>query len=201
MTSIRMRRARGRTALRTRIGKVAMLILRQVIAKEALKKSARWVKHESRGDWLRDLPEKTRKEARLAQQSDSPAQPLMRSPPKGFTLVELLVVMSIIALLLTIVAPRYFGRVEQAKETVLKENLSVVRDALDKFYSDSGKYPETLEDLVSKKYLRSLPQDPITESTTTWIIVPPVESDKGAVYDIKSGAQGNARDGTTYADW
>lgn len=120
---------------------------------------------------------------------------------QGFTLVELLVVMAIIALLLTIAVPRYFNSVEKSKETVLHENLSLTRQALDKFYGDNGKYPNTLEDLVSKKYLRSLPTDPITGSAATWIIIPPENPDSGAVYDIRSGAPGNGRDGTAFKDW
>lgn len=120
---------------------------------------------------------------------------------RGFTLVELLVVMAVIALLLTIATPRYFGGLEKSKETVLRQNLNLTREALDKYYGDSGKYPETLETLVSKKYLRRLPVDPITESSSTWIIVPPEDREKGGVFDIKSGAPGNATDGTAFIDW
>ena len=119
----------------------------------------------------------------------------------GFTLIELLVVFAIIALLVSIVAPRYFNSVEKSKETVLKQDLSTMRDALDKYYGDTGKYPETLEDLVTKKYLRKLPVDPFTDSTETWAIVPPEDTEKGGVFDLHSGATGNARDGTPYASW
>jgi general secretion pathway protein G len=119
----------------------------------------------------------------------------------GFTLIELLVVMAIIATLLTIAVPRYFHSLERSKESVLHQNLALTRQALDKFYSDNGKYPDNLDDLVVKKYLRSLPYDPITESSTTWLIIAPESSDKGAVYYIKSGAPGNALDGTEYKDW
>ncbi|HEX5339004.1 MAG TPA: prepilin-type N-terminal cleavage/methylation domain-containing protein [Gallionella sp.] len=119
----------------------------------------------------------------------------------GFTLIELLVVMAIIMLLVSLALPRYFHSVENSREIMLRENLSLTRQALDKYYGDNGKYPDTLEMLVSKKYLRSLPQDPITGSNTTWVIVPPEVQDKGGVYDIKSGAPGNARDGTEYKDW
>ena len=120
---------------------------------------------------------------------------------KGFTLIELLVAMVIIALLLSIVAPRYFHSVNKAEEAVLKEDLLLMREALDKFHADNGKYPEALEELVSKKYLRKIPVDPITQSSTSWIAIPPAPTEKGAVYDLKSGAPGNARDGTAYADW
>ena len=119
----------------------------------------------------------------------------------GFTLVELLVVMALIALLLTIAAPRYFGSLEKSKETVLRQNLALTRESLDKYYGDTGKYPESLEMLVTKKYLRKLPFDPITESTTTWIIIAPEEIEKGGVFDIKSGAAGKATDGTAFIDW
>ena len=119
----------------------------------------------------------------------------------GFTLIELLVVFAIIALLVSIVAPRYFNSVEKSKETVLKQDLSTMRDALDKYFGDTGKYPDTLEDLVSKKYLRKLPVDPFTDSTETWAIVPPEDAEKGGVFDLHSGAPGNARDGTPYASW
>src|SRR5713101_3538653 len=119
----------------------------------------------------------------------------------GFTLIELMVVMAIIATLLTLAVPRYFGNVEKAKEAVLHENLASLRDSLDKFYSDTGKYPENLDDLVSKKYLRTIPLDPVTESSATWVIVPPEDPQQGGIYNVKSGAQGKARDGSSYADW
>jgi general secretion pathway protein G len=119
----------------------------------------------------------------------------------GFTLIELLVVMVIIALLLTLAAPRYFHSVEKSKETVLRENLMLVREALDKYYGDNGKYPDSLGDLVARKYLRRLPQDPITDSDLTWIIVPPTDLAKGGVYDIHSGAPGTGLVGTPYSEW
>ena len=125
----------------------------------------------------------------------------IRHQRKGFTLIELLVVLAIVALLVSLAAPRYFNSVEKSKETVLKQDLSTMRDALDKYYGDTGKYPDALDDLVSKKYLRKLPVDPITDSVTTWVIVPPEESEKGGVFDVYSGAPGNARDGTPYASW
>ena len=119
----------------------------------------------------------------------------------GFTLIELLVVMAIIGILLTIAVPRYFHSVERSKEAVLHENLALTRQALDKFFGDNGKYPDGLDDLVTKKYLRGLPYDPITESNSTWLIIAPDDADKGAVYDIKSAAQGKAIDGSNYRDW
>jgi general secretion pathway protein G len=119
----------------------------------------------------------------------------------GFTLIELLVVMAILALLLTLATPRYFNHIEKSKEVVLRQNLVSVRDAIDKYYSDTGKYPETLGDLVTKKYLRRIAFDPITDSAATWIIVPPEQADKGGVYDIRSGAPGKARDGSVFKEW
>lgn len=119
----------------------------------------------------------------------------------GFTLIELLVVLAIIATLVAIAAPRYFRSVDQSKEVALKQSLAVMRDAIDKFHGDQGVYPESLEVLVEKRYLRSVPVDPITESTTTWQIVAPAEQDKGKVYNVKSGADGRAGDGTEYKEW
>lgn len=124
-----------------------------------------------------------------------------RYAKNGFTLVELLVVMAIIATLLTIAVPRYFNSLEKSKEAVLHQNLALTRGALDKYYGDNGRYPETLDELVSKKYLRSLPSDPITGDTTTWLIVPPDMPEKGGVFDVRSGALGTARNGSLYKDW
>jgi general secretion pathway protein G len=119
----------------------------------------------------------------------------------GFTLIELMVVMVIIATLLTIAVPRYFGSLDRSKEAVLKENLYQMRDAISKYYADKGKYPESLDSLAADKYLRKIPLDPITESATTWVPVPPEDPQKGGVYDVKSGAQGKAIDGTEFANW
>lgn len=119
----------------------------------------------------------------------------------GFTLIEILVVLAILAALLSVAAPRYFGSVDRSRETVLKQNLFQIREALDKYYADTGKYPATLDDLVAKRYLRSAPVDPVTNSTTTWVVVPPQDRQRGGVYDVKSGAEGNARDGTSYREW
>ena len=120
---------------------------------------------------------------------------------KGFTLIELLAVMVIIALLLTIAAPKYFGSVDRSRESILRQDLATMREALDKYYGDTGQYPDALEDLTKKKYLRTIPRDPITDSDTTWVIIAPTSDAKGTVYDVKSGAPGNGADGTAYADW
>ena len=120
---------------------------------------------------------------------------------RGFTLIELLVVLAIVSTLLLLVAPRYFHKIEASREAVLRDNLRTVRDVIDKFYGDNGRYPETLEELVEKKYLRTLPVDPMTESAATWQLVPVPDGYKGAVYDIHSGSTNAAQDGKKYADW
>lgn len=121
---------------------------------------------------------------------------------RGFTLIELLVVMSVIATLLTIAVPRYFQHLDRAREASLRESLAVMRDALDKYRADTGRYPETLEELVTKRYLRKVPPDPITESTDTWVIVPPPdEPGQRKVWDVRSGADGQGKSGSEYATW
>jgi general secretion pathway protein G len=112
---------------------------------------------------------------------------------KGFTLVELMVVLAVIALLLSVVVPDYVGRVRRAEEAVLKENLVAMRDALDKHYADAGKYPRSLDELVVKRYLRAIPSDPFTRSSGTWVAVAPNDSQKGGVYDVRSPAKGYER--------
>lgn len=135
----------------------------------------------------------------LKESSRTKVRPAPAGP--GFTLIELLVVLAIIATLLLIAAPRYFRSVDYSKEVALKQSLAVMRDSIDKFHGDQGVYPESLEALVEKRYLRSIPVDPITESATTWQITAPAEQNKGKVYDVKSGAEGRAANGTDYRDW
>jgi general secretion pathway protein G len=119
---------------------------------------------------------------------------------RGFTLIELLVVLAIVALLLTLAVPRYFPTIDAAKETILADNLRNVREVIDQYYADRGRYPDSLDQLVEKKYLRSLPVDPITDSTSTWILVPPEDATKGNLYGIRSGAPGNSRSGKPYSE-
>ena len=126
---------------------------------------------------------------------------MLKRDKRGFTLVELMVVMAIIALLLALALPRYFKHLESSRETLLKQDLAVMRDAIDKYHGDRDHYPDSLDELVSARYLRALPVDPITERADTWQIVAPPADDAGAVYDIKSGAPGTARDGSAYAAW
>ena len=119
----------------------------------------------------------------------------------GFTLIELLVVLAIVALLLTLAVPRYFPSVDNAKDVILADNLRNTRAIIDQYYADTGRYPDSLEQLVDKKYLRNVPVDPVTDSTTTWILVPPEDGSKGGIYSIKSGAPGNDRSGKPYIEW
>ena len=129
-------------------------------------------------------------------------EPGRRRRGRGFTLIELLVVFAILATLLTLAVPRYFSSVERSKEAVLKQNLSTLRSAIDQFHHDTGKYPERFEELVEKRYLRTLPVDPITERNDSWVPQPPpVDSGLSGVYDVRSGAEGKATDGTEYAQW
>jgi general secretion pathway protein G len=132
------------------------------------------------------------------EKSPSSAQARIR---QGFTLIELLVTLSIIALLLTVAVPRYIGNVSRAEESVLKENLFVMRDAIHKFYADQGRYPEQLDDLVKYKYLRAIPGDPVTGASDTWLAIPPVDDPKSGIFDVKSGAKGKARDGSSFGAW
>ena len=124
----------------------------------------------------------------------------------GFTLIELMVVMSLIVLLASIGLAVYANSVIRAKESVLKEDLFRMRDGIDQYYADKGKYPGSLQDLVSDKYLRAIPADPFTNSADTWREIPsePDPTNPTAqpgVYDVRSGSDKKALDGTNYADW
>jgi general secretion pathway protein G len=125
----------------------------------------------------------------------------MRCRLGAFTLIELLVALAIVALLLSIVTPRYFGSVSRAEEVVLQEDLRAMRDALDKHYGDLGRYPVTLEELVSKRYLRNIPSDPLTQRTDTWVLVPRADLKDGGIFDVKSGAIGTGKNGKPYGEW
>ena len=124
-----------------------------------------------------------------------------KSGGRGFTLIELLTVMAIVALLLALALPRYFGHIDKSREVILKQDLAVMRDAIDKFYGDKGRYPESLDELVSSRYIRAVPIDPITEEPNAWVTVPPPADESGAVYDVKSSAPGTGKDGTAFAEW
>ncbi|MGK2899645.1 MAG: type II secretion system protein [Burkholderiaceae bacterium] len=130
------------------------------------------------------------------------APPPFRRHGGGFTLIELMVVMAIVALLVSIAAPRYFNSVDRAKENTLRTSLNVMRDALDQFSADKGRYPESLDELVEARYLRAIPVDPWTGSAATWVVVtPPDPGAKGKVHDVRSGMAGRGRDGRLHADW
>jgi len=120
---------------------------------------------------------------------------------RGFTLIELLVVLGIVALLLTLAAPRFFPSIDGAKETILAENLRNTRAVIDQFYADTGRYPDSLDQLVEKKYLPGLPFDPVLDSAAGWAVVPPEDPTRGGVYDLHSGAPGKGRNGRPYSEW
>lgn len=125
----------------------------------------------------------------------------MRPPvSRGFTLVELLLVLFVIALLASLVAPVVTGSIQRARESSLKEDLHVMRKAIDDFYSDTGRYPESLAQLVEKRYLRKVPADPMTDKVETWIVVNGEGKDTG-VMDVRSGSEEKSPDGVPYRDW
>ncbi|MFZ5538174.1 MAG: type II secretion system protein [Pseudomonadota bacterium] len=105
--------------------------------------------------------------------------------PSGFTLIELVIVMATIALLLTLAVPRYFQTIENGKLNVQRQNIATIRDAIDKFYGDQTRYPESLDELVRLRYLRAVPVDPLTQSPD-WVPVPPQDPTLGGVYDVRS---------------
>lgn len=125
---------------------------------------------------------------------------------RGFTLLELLVVLFIVALLASIVGPVVTSGVQRSKEATLREDLRVMRKSIDNFYADTGTYPQGLETLVEKRYLRTIPVDPVTASSTTWTVEMEESQESGGektrgVRDVHSGAQGQGRDGTSYTEW
>jgi general secretion pathway protein G len=130
----------------------------------------------------------------------------MRRRESGFTLIEILIVITLIFVLAGMALIQYQKSVTRAKEAVLKEDLFRLRDAIDQFYADKNKYPQSLEELVTEKYIRAVPADPFTQSVETWQTVmsepdPLNPSAQPGVYDVKSGAEGTALDGTAYSEW
>ncbi len=143
-----------------------------------------------------------------------------RRGARGFTLIELLVVLAILALLLTIATPRYIQHVERAREATLRSSLKVMREAIDKFQGDQGRFPASLDELVERSYLKTVPIDPITDKRDTWVVLSEAEVQaanpamQGAaatnarratvapgIADVHSGASGKGDDGTAFADW
>lgn len=120
---------------------------------------------------------------------------------RGFTLLELLVVMAIIATLLTIAVPRYFRTLDRSREVVLRQDLATFRETIDKYYADKGKYPQNLADLVEGHYLRAIPVDPIAKAADRWVITRADEPDDTGIKDVHSSAEGNGENGTPYASW
>jgi len=120
---------------------------------------------------------------------------------RGFTLIELLIVMAIIGTLLTIAVPRYFKALEHARETVLKQDLVILREAIDKYYADLNEYPETLAALADKRYVRAVPVDPFTKASDTWTLIPSDDPDHAGVRDVHSGSDRQGSDGTPLATW
>lgn len=120
--------------------------------------------------------------------------------PHGFTIIELMIVMAIIGILLTIAQPQFQQYTTRAKEAVLKENLFTIRDVIDQYYADKGRYPDSLQDLVDNGYIRKVPDDPFTKSSDTWVTVPP-DTGEGGIFDVHSGSDLIALDGTPYNEW
>ncbi len=131
---------------------------------------------------------------------------MMKRLDRGFTMIELLVVVSIIVILATMGMTQYRTSVIYSRESVLKEDLFRLRDAIDQYYADKGQYPSTLDALVSDGYVRKIPEDPFTRNNSSWQTVP-AEPDpnnptaEAGVYDVKSGSDATAIDGTKYAEW
>jgi len=120
---------------------------------------------------------------------------------RGFTLIELLVVMAIIATLLLIAVPRYSLSLQRAREATLRQDLSVMRDAIDKYFGDRGRYPAALDELVEARYLRGVPLDPMTKSALTWQLVHSEDTEIVGVRDVFSGAEGEDASGTPYKEF
>ena len=125
---------------------------------------------------------------------------------RGFTLIEIMIVMTIISILVSIAVPLYQKSIIRAKESVLRNNLFTLRTVIDEYTYDKKKAPQSLEDLVNEGYLRQIPIDPITGSDQTWVVImedalTSVDQTEPGIYDVRSGAEGNGLDGTPYSEW
>jgi general secretion pathway protein G len=120
---------------------------------------------------------------------------------RGFTLIELLVVMAIIGSLLSIAVPRYLHALTRSREAILRQDLTALRESIDRYHGDTGKYPESLVVLVEKRYLRSIPLDPIAKAVDKWVVVASDDPEDGGVRDVQSGAEGIGEDGVPYGAW
>ena len=127
--------------------------------------------------------------------------PFTRTGKRGYTLIELLIVLMIIAVLVTMAQPTFHRSIIRAKETSLRRSLFILRDVIDQYYADHGQYPDQIEDLVEKRYIRKVPEDPFTQSTGTWIEMPPEDDSEGAIYDVHSGSDLVGLDGVPYNEW
>ncbi len=125
----------------------------------------------------------------------------MTGSRRGFTLIELLVVMAIIATLLTIATPRYFRSLQRSREAVLRQDLATLRESIDRFHGDTGKFPPSLAALVERRYLRAVPVDPIAKAADRWVVVRSDDPDDDGVKDVRSGADGTGEDGVAYGAW
>jgi general secretion pathway protein G len=130
----------------------------------------------------------------------------MRKRTGGFTLIELLIVMTLIGILASIAVPSYKRSVIRSREAVLAEDLYQMRQSIDSFFADNSRYPESLQELVEKKYLRGIPRDPFTNSDETWYIIPPEPTAEGTpvpgrVFDVRSGSDLVGLNGVPYKEW
>ena len=118
----------------------------------------------------------------------------------GFTIIEIMIVLTVIGILLAIAQPQFQHYTARAKEAVLKENLFTIRDVIDQYYTDRNRYPDILDDLVTNGYIRQVPVDPFTKSSETWVTIPP-DTEEGGIFDVHSGSDLIAMDGTPYNEW
>lgn len=129
-----------------------------------------------------------------------------RGTQSGFTLIELMIVMAIISILAVIAIPSYLGAVRQAREAVLKEDLQTMRNAIDSYTADKQKAPQALDDLVQEGYLREIPEDPMTHSTSTWVTdtsdaLSSLDQTDSGIGNVHSGSDEQGSDGRPYSDW